>query len=514
MNHAKRLKIQLVRRVFVALIFVIATTLLAWITLREVFGLNYVISGAGTGIASVLTAIAFSNLITRIASTPLDAIAQAILHVAPGREETSTTAPNLEQVRLGRELVTSLALQVYQLASQESAREVDVTSHRKEVIQAINIINHLPLPLFVFNSQRMVTNASEQAIKYCGATSAELFGKPLEESLHLEFPSETTLEDWIAECQTDKVTNTKLWERVHVTLPDGSINQCDISAYYNRDNPSGADFIVTLFDRTKRYNEDDESMGFVAMAVHELRTPVTMLRGYIEVFEDELGDQLNDELKDFMHKMGLAASQLTIFINNILNVARIEQNQLMMQLQEADWPKTLNQVLDDMEIRASIKGMSIERSIARDIPTVGVDKVSVYEVVANLIDNAVKYSPDNSKIIVNSAVGKNGTVETTIQDFGIGMPPSVTGNLFEKFYRNHRTRGKVGGTGLGLYLTKAIISAHGGQVWVHSKEDKGSTFGFSLTPYAQLADELKNSNNKGIVRQSHGWVKNHYMYRR
>ena len=87
-------------------------------------------------------------------------------------------------------------------------------------------------------------------------------------------------------------------------------------------------------------------------------------------------------------------------------------------------------------------------------------------------------------------------------------------NLFTKFYRDHRNRSQIGGTGLGLYLSKAIISAHGGNIWVRSEQGKGSTFGFTILPYAQLAAELKNSDNKEIVRGAHGWIKNHSMYRR
>jgi two-component system sensor histidine kinase VicK len=90
----------------------------------------------------------------------------------------------------------------------------------------------------------------------------------------------------------------------------------------------------------------------------------------------------------------------------------------------------------------------------------------------------------------------------------------VLPNLFEKFYRNHRTRAQIGGTGLGLYLTKSIITAHGGQVWAQSKEGEGSTFGFTLVPYVKLADELKKGNNTDIVRSAHGWIKNHSLYRR
>lgn len=87
-------------------------------------------------------------------------------------------------------------------------------------------------------------------------------------------------------------------------------------------------------------------------------------------------------------------------------------------------------------------------------------------------------------------------------------------NLFSKFYRDHRNRAQIGGTGLGLYLCKAVVSAHGGNIWVSSKPGQGSTFGFTLIPYEQLADEIKNGDNKDITRGAHGWIKNHSLYRR
>jgi signal transduction histidine kinase len=86
--------------------------------------------------------------------------------------------------------------------------------------------------------------------------------------------------------------------------------------------------------------------------------------------------------------------------------------------------------------------------------------------------------------------------------------------LFDKFYRNHRTKGEVGGTGLGLFLCKSIIDAHGGQISAKSKENEGSTFTFTINPYSELADELKNGNNSEITRTAHGWIKNHSIYRR
>ncbi len=514
MDHIKKLKVQVFGQIAFGLIAVGIISFGLWYILFEQIELDSITALVLAFLGIIGFALLLGELLTRAVLEPMNALTTAILHVAPNHENTPSSPPNLEAVKIGRELVSSMALQIYQLASHESASNAETESRRESIIQAVNVVNHLPLPLFVLNSERNITNASESGIAYVGLESGKLFGQPLEDAIHLEFPSENTLGVWIDECQKSKVTSTKIWERVRITLPDQAMKQCDISAHYNRDNPSGTEFIITFFDRTDKYNQDDESLGFVALAVHELRTPVTMLRGYIEVLEDELADSIDDEMKDFMHKMNVAAGQLTIFVNNILNVARIEQNQLMMHLTETDWPTTLNAVLDDMEIRAKTSGITIERDIADTIPPVGIDNISIYEVIANLIDNAIKYSKGSKNIIISSQVGDNGLIETTIQDFGIGMPATVTANLFEKFYRNHRTRGKAAGTGLGLYLTKSIISAHGGQVWVNSKEGKGSTFGFSVVPYSQLSEEQRKGDGKGIIRQSHGWIKNHSMYRR
>ena len=161
-----------------------------------------------------------------------------------------------------------------------------------------------------------------------------------------------------------------------------------------------------------------------------------------------------------------------------------------------------------------VRGITLTCEVQPNVPSVGVDRVSIYEVINNLIDNAIKYSGEGKEIVIHSHLTNGGEVETTIQDFGVGIPTSVMQNLFNKFYRNHRNRAQIGGTGLGLYLSKAIIRAHGGNIWVRSKEGEGSTFGFTVLPYAKLADEQKNSNNKDIVRGAHGWIKNHSLYRR
>jgi signal transduction histidine kinase len=174
----------------------------------------------------------------------------------------------------------------------------------------------------------------------------------------------------------------------------------------------------------------------------------------------------------------------------------------------------LQSAVDMMSLRAEVRGITLKLNIAEGLPTVGADRISMQEVIDNLIDNAIKYSGSSKQITISSSVNAEGFVETSVQDDGVGIPANIVQNLFTKFYRDHRNRAQIGGTGLGLFLCKAIVTAHGGNIWVKSKEGKGSTFSFTLLPYSRLADEVKNSDNKEIARVAHGWIKNHSLYRR
>lgn len=512
MDHFKQITSQVYSRVFGSMLAVSAATVAGYWAASEHFGLQPAVAAAVALGAGTLLALLTFVTVSKAILSPLDVVWRAVLHIDPDHQ--GTPAPNLEQLKVGREMVTSLVRQIYEFASQQNSSEL--IEHRREISQAATVVNKLPLPLFVFNKDLMVTNASSAALEYCKIESADLFGKQLFDNLKLEFTSENTLESWVLDCQANKVTDTAYWTRVHVvSKTDNSLlRQCDIAASYSKDNPSGTEFIVTFFDRTEQYNQDDTSLGFVALAVHELRTPITMLRGYIEVFEEELADKLDPELKSFMVNMEGAAKQLSSFVSNILNVARIEQNQLVLHLTEASWPDVLRASTADAELRASIHGKTIEYNIAPNLPTVAVDQVSIYEVLNNLLENAIKYSGDSKRIVVSTSLDKEGLVMTTVQDFGAGIPTSVLPNLFEKFSRNHRTRSEVSGTGLGLYLSKSIVTAHGGQVFATSKEGEGSTFGFTLQPYASLSKEQQEGMSREITRTAHGWIKNHSLYRR
>lgn len=469
------------------------------------------IAGAGLVISLVIAAV-LSSLLERYLMQPLQAIWQAVLHLSP--TDHGIAAPKIEELHLGQELVASLAAQIYQMA--------DVAEHaaaqnleRSNDLSRNFVAQNLPLPLFTLDPAETITYVNEAAAKYVGIAAADLIGKNVYMVLDMLFPSTETFDGWLKEVKAKSATATHSWERVRLNVRDGHPTRIfDLACYYNRDNPLRVETMLVLFDHTKMYAQDDQAVSFIALSVHELRTPLTLLRGYIEVFEDEIDTTDKPELKDFMLKMKSQAEQLTAFVNNILNVARIDDDQLELKLQQEQWPDVLRSAVENLSLRAKVRNITLHCRLASDLPSVGIDRISIYEVINNLVDNAIKYSANSKIIEIETHLTKDGLVETTVQDFGLGISTATVPNLFTKFYRDHRNRAQVGGTGLGLYLSKAIVTAHGGSIWVRSKEGEGSTFGFTVVPYTQLTEELKQNGNKEITRGAHGWIKNHSMYRR
>lgn len=465
--------------------------------------------------AAILT-LGFATLSTSYLTSPVRAVWRAILHIAP--DTADTPKPNINGVQLGHDLVASMVTHIYQLASVVSDVEATATKERIDVSHDF-VAASLPLPLVILNKNDEIVFANQAMATYLGHDRQDLLGQSIYSVADMNFINDQTFDRWLQDAKANKAVATQTWERVRLNDPNKEIAdqpQFDLAAYYNKNNPQNYETMVVFFDHTNQYAQDDQAMSFIAIAVHELRTPLTLLRGYIEAFQEDLAGKVDPELEGFMKKMSVAAGQLSSFVNTILNVSRIDNNQLELQLHKETWNNIVQNSVDVMYARAEIRGIHLEFSGENDLPEVGVDRVAVTEVVNNLIDNAIKYSGSSTKIMIRTHKTNEGMVETTVQDFGVGIPESAVPHLFEKFYRNHRNRAQVGGTGLGLYLAKVIVGAHGGHIWVRSHEGQGTTFGFTVQPYAQVAEAQKAGDAEGgdIVRSAHGWIKNHSMYRR
>jgi signal transduction histidine kinase len=510
--HAHKRRAQLLA--FGLLAFAGGSTILIYLLCDELFGVHYIISTIIVLLYGLAQAAILARLFSSYAMQPLDFIWRAVVHVSPNG--SNVPAPNLDDSKVAHELVTNIVSQVYQLASNTAELAATHSANTDSTsLLAKQITNNIPLPLFAVDNKQIITFANDSACKYLGLKLDDIVGNNFYSVLDLAFSDEDTLDRWLKDCRANKATDNKFWQRVRLQLADQkTVHQFDMAGYYSKANSSGVEMLITIFDQTDRYMADDHSLDFMALAVHELRTPLTILRGYIEVFEDELSGQLTGEYQTLMQQMHAAALQLTSFVNNILNVARIQEGALSLELREENWSEIIKHAVNDLTLTADVYGKTLEYTVDANVPTVATDKVSIVEVINNLVDNAIKYSGKSNKIVIHTYVGQDGMVETSVQDWGLGIPSSVMPHLFEKFRRNYRNQARIGGTGLGLFLSSQLVQAHGGHIWVKSKEGEGTTVGFTLQPYQQLAESQKTSNNTDITRTAHGWIKNHSLYRK
>ncbi len=468
-----------------------------------------------TAAAVVLMVLAFSFLVSRwLGNTilsPMKNVWLALMHVSS--RQNSQAAPNIDRAKFGKTLAKSMALQIYSLAGGQQPQPAESQSDATQAV--LWSVQTLPMPLIICDAKQNIYFANEAANRFFGDGN-NLTGQPLNDVIRMKFQDKNTYETWLNGNRGHKVVDTQSWKRVTSSdLNRKVVRQFDLFAYFNEGISENFETTLLFYDKSQDYGQEDQGVDYVAMAVHELRTPLTIMRGYIEVLEDEVSKQVPPEYQEFIHKLSGSTQQLNSFVSNILNVARIDAEQLSLQIEECDWAETLKEACTDMELRAKIRGKHFEYQIEEGLPTVAIDKLSMYEVITNLLDNAIKYSVKSQKIIIGTRKSLDGRVETYIQDFGIGIPNSVLPQLFNKFYRSHRSRTQVGGTGLGLYLSKAIVEAQFGEIWVRSKEGEGSTFGFTLPPYSAVAGQLKNSDNKAqIERHRQGWIKNHSFVKR
>lgn len=387
--------------------------------------------------------------------------------------------------------------------------------------QSQALLESLPVGLIIFDKKTQLTQMNQTAKKMLGFSGTGVASVTLNSETVL-----TTLKqlistsasgdftDWLNQTKTNKIQDTKLWPLGHLVVGEET-KAYDIVAHYNKQDSNGLELVVALVERSEDYARQEKQMEFISLAAHELRGPITLMRGLIDVFKNEIGETLDDDHRELLTRMGVSAHQLAGYVDNILSVSRIDQKNFVVQPEKADWATILSQATLDLSIRAEANHRILELNVPQNLPPVAVDTTAIHHVINNLVDNAIKYSKAGGHIIISANV-KGDTIETTVQDSGIGIPGSIVGGLFTKFYRSHRSKQLVSGTGLGLYLCKAIVEAHSGNIWVRSTEGVGTTFGFTLPTYSSIAAELEKRDNKdsGIVRGTHGWIKNHALYRR
>lgn len=251
-----------------------------------------------------------------------------------------------------------------------------------------------------------------------------------------------------------------------------------VSAAPIRDTDGSVSGIVHVFRDISEYKEIDRMKSdFVATVSHELRTPLTSILGFSKTLLRTDASFSDASRQSFLLEIVREGERLARLIEDVLSVSRIEAGNLRLDLKPVVAAPTVNQVVKSVSRLTSIHEFVID--VPEDLPRVNADPDKLYQVLLNLVVNAIKYSPDGGPItLIATASGANVLFE--VRDEGVGISPEHLPHVFERFYRAALGKGAAAGTGLGLYVSKSLLEQMGGRIWVESEFEKGSRFFFEL----------------------------------
>jgi PAS domain S-box-containing protein len=245
---------------------------------------------------------------------------------------------------------------------------------------------------------------------------------------------------------------------------------------------------------------------FISTASHEMRTPVAAVEGYLSLAMNPAVSTIDNRAKDYLEKAHAATQHLGELFRDLLTITKLEDATKQEVVEVFDLTKALKEIVSDMQFTAKKKNMQIQFGTAGDgirkehmmLPVYAVkgNPQRIREVIMNFIENSIKYTPEGGSVYVTIS-GAPDIITVSVTDTGIGIAPEDIPHLFQKFYRvdNSKTR-TIGGTGLGLYLSRAIIERLGGRIWVESKLGEGSSFKFTLPRQSSQAITITDTKSK------------------
>lgn len=256
-------------------------------------------------------------------------------------------------------------------------------------------------------------------------------------------------------------------------------------------------YIIILIDITKDAEIDKLKSDFISNVSHELRTPVTILRSYADTLYNYGEDFSFKEQKEFIGIINDEIIHLNRMVNDILDFSKIEAD-TKLEKQYLDISSTIEKTLVGLKVLADEKKMKIFLTKQDELPLILYNEETIERVINNLVTNAIKYSPEKSKIeITVGLTADHNYVKVSVKDHGIGIAPELLDRIFDRFYRVENTTHTIKGTGLGLHLVKtAIEKQHNGKVFVESEPNKGSTFSFILPLEENFMPENKKADYK------------------
>ncbi len=245
-----------------------------------------------------------------------------------------------------------------------------------------------------------------------------------------------------------------------------------------------ADRAALAIENSRLYTESQKAVAlrddFISVASHELRTPITSLKMYNQGLQMHLKKEGNDQLISPLVRMENQINKLTVLVSDLLNVSKLQHGKLEFDMEEIDLNELVKEAVDAIQTTEDGHRIIVSGEVSAKVYA---DKYRINQVVTNLLTNAIKYSPDSDRVVVQLIQEKNNAI-VSVEDFGLGIDKEHQNKIFDQFYRVTSKEEKTyPGLGMGLYISKEIVKRHGGDIKVSSRKGKGSRFSFTLPYY-------------------------------
>jgi len=327
----------------------------------------------------------------------------------------------------------------------------------------------------VFNLDGTITYQSESIERVLGYNAKERLGENIF-SKSIVHPEDRELEKQLFKKCIDQPYKYIEGE-FRMLHKDGTYRIMEVGCINLINNSSINGIIKNYRDITERRAIEKQKEEFIGIASHELKTPVTSIKGYAQILLDTLLEKNDTFSADLLLRMDHQIDRLTTLIKDLLDVTRITEGQLILKPEEFNINDLVNEAIHDLQITTKRHKITTEM---QQIKPIKADKERTLQVIVNLLSNAIKYSPGADKIIVSTSANEN-EVTVCVKDFGIGISKDMQKKLFKRFFRvTDETTSTFPGLGLGLFIATEIVRKQNGRIWVESTPNEGSSFSFTL----------------------------------
>ncbi|MEG2644671.1 MAG: cell wall metabolism sensor histidine kinase WalK, partial [Enterococcus sp.] len=401
------------------------------------------------GLISIIVALLVARSITK----PIKEMQKQAMRIAQGDYS--------EKVEIhGHDELSQLAETFNKLSDRVEDAQDTMEAERNRLD---SVLTHMTDGVIATDRRGKVITINEMALSLLDMDNEEAIGQSILTLLDLE----------------EEYTLRKLLEAPGEILIDRSKEEEQITlrsdfAMIRRESGFISGLVVVLHDVTEQEKTDEERRQFVSNVSHELRTPLTSVRSYLEALEEGAW-QDEDIAPNFIQVTLGETDRMIRMINDLLNLSRMDSGAQQMDLELVNFNELVDYILDrfDMMVTGQEKNYRIVREFTERDLWVEIDTDKIMQVLDNIMNNAIKYSPDGGKITAQLMETHNNVV-LGISDEGLGIPKKDLDKVFERFYRVDKARARQqGGTGLGLAISKEVMKAHNGQIWVESVEGKG-----------------------------------------